>query len=76
MEQCFSVLTTVGVVKSTNKTNIVIQPMETQTISGFVRKARNVEAAIKEHTEGASSRLGVCPGSYHWRKLEIIKECQ
>ena len=51
----------VGVVKSTNKTNIVIQPMETQTISGFVRKARNVEAAIKEHTEGASSRLGVCP---------------
>ncbi|MCW4290851.1 MAG: retropepsin-like domain-containing protein, partial [Candidatus Thiodiazotropha taylori] len=51
----------VGVVKSTNKAEIVIQPMETRTISGFVRKARNVEAAVTEHTEGASSRLGVCP---------------
>ena len=51
----------IGVVKYTNRNDIVIQPMETQTITGFVRKARNVEAAITKNTEGASTKLGVCP---------------
>ena len=35
--------------------------METVTISGFVRKGRNVETAVTEQTEGASSKIGVCP---------------
>ena len=51
----------VGVVKSTNTSNIQIQPMETVTLSGFLRKKRNVEEAVTEHTEGASTRIGVCP---------------
>ena len=51
----------IGVVKYMNWNDIVIQPVETQTITGFVRNARNVEAAITENTEGASTKLGVCP---------------
>ena len=51
----------VGVVKSTNKTDMIIQPMETATVSGIVRKKDNVESAIMEQTEGATNRLGVCP---------------
>ena len=51
----------VGVVKSTNTSNIQIQPMETVTLSGFLRKKRNVEEAVTEQTEGASTRIGVCP---------------
>ena len=35
--------------------------METVTISEFVRKCRNVETAVTEQTEGASSKIGVCP---------------
>ena len=51
----------VGVVKSTNKTDLKIQPMETVTVSGLVRKKDNIESAIMEQNEGASNRLGVCP---------------
>ena len=51
----------VGIVKSTDKCNVEIQPMETITISGFVRKSRNVESAVTEQTVGASSKIGVCP---------------
>ena len=51
----------VGVVKSTNKYNIKIQPNETVTLSGLVRKNKKVETAVTEATEGASSRVGVCP---------------
>ena len=50
-----------GVVKSANKTDIQIQPMETVTLSGFVRKKTSVETAVTEQTNGASSRIGVCP---------------
>ena len=50
----------VGVVKSTNTSNIQIQPMEAVTLSGFLRKKRNVEEAVTEQTEGASTRIGVC----------------
>ena len=51
----------VGTVKSTNKTDIQIQPMETVILSGLVRKKHNVETAITEQTEGVSTRIGVCP---------------
>lgn len=50
-----------GLVRSTNKTNIQIQPMETVTISGFIRKGRDVETVVTEQTERASSKIGVCP---------------
>ena len=49
-----------GVLKSIN-TIIQIQPNETVTISGFVRKKRSVDSAFTEQTQGASSRIGVCP---------------
>lgn len=51
----------VGIVKSTNKKEIEIKPMETLTLSGFCRKNRNVETAVTESTDKASSKLGVCP---------------
>ena len=34
--------------------------MEAVTLSGFLRKKRNVEEAVTEQTEGASTRIGVC----------------
>ena len=51
----------VGIVKSTNKTDISIQPMQTVSVSGLVRKTDNVEAVVTEQTQGASNRIGVCP---------------
>ena len=51
----------VGIVKSTNKTDISIPPMQTVSVSGLVRKTDNVEAAVTEQTQGASNRIGVCP---------------
>ena len=51
----------VGYVKSTNKYNVDIAPMQTVTFSGLVRKIRNAESAVTENTETATSRLGVCP---------------
>ncbi|MEW8545548.1 MAG: retropepsin-like aspartic protease, partial [Candidatus Thiodiazotropha sp.] len=53
--------TRVGVVKSTNHQDIKVQPFETVTLSGFVRKDRNVETVVTEQTQGASTRIGVCP---------------
>ena len=49
-----------GVVKSTNKTDYHIQPMQTVAVSGLVRKKDNVEAAVTEQTQGAS-KSSVCP---------------
>ena len=54
-------LSHIGVVKSTNKTTIQVQPNETITVSGFVRKKKSVDSAVTEQTQGASSRIGVCP---------------
>ncbi|MCG8110256.1 MAG: reverse transcriptase family protein, partial [Candidatus Thiodiazotropha taylori] len=51
----------VGIVKSTNKTDVKIQPMQSITLPGLVRKKDSVEAAVTEQTQGASSRVGVCP---------------
>ena len=51
----------VGFVKSTNKRDIKIQPLHTVTFSGLVRKEKDVETAVTENTETASSRIGVCP---------------
>ena len=51
----------VGFVKSTNKYNVDIQPMQTVTFSGLVRKIRDAESAVTENTETATSKLGVCP---------------
>ena len=50
-----------GTVRSTNKMPIEIQPMETITISGLVRKQKNINSAVTEPTDRASSKLGVCP---------------
>ena len=51
----------VGTVKSTNKAEIRIEPYETVTVSGFVKKSRNIDSVITEQTPGASTRIGVCP---------------
>ena len=51
----------IGVVKSTNKFTTKIEPNETVTLSELIRKGRDVEDVVTEPTEGASSRLGVCP---------------
>ena len=51
----------VGFVKSTNKRSVNIEPLHTVTFSGLVRKEREVETAVTENSESASSRLGVCP---------------
>ena len=51
----------IGVVKSTNKFDITVQPSETVVLSGLVRKKINSGAAITESTEGTTDRLGVCP---------------
>ena len=51
----------IGVVKSTNKFDIIVQPIETITLSGINRKKKNMESAVTETTEGASNKLGVCP---------------
>ena len=51
----------IGVVKSTNNRTIQIQPNETITVSGLVRKKKSVDLAVTEQTQGASSRIGVCP---------------
>ena len=64
--------THVGVVKSTD-TTIQVQPNETVTISGFVRKKRNVESVVTEQTQGASSKIGVCPRVV---SLDKAEKCQ
>ena len=51
----------IGIVKSTNNFTIKLEPNETVTLSGLVRKGREVEEVVTEPTEGASSKLGVCP---------------
>ncbi|MEW8544646.1 MAG: hypothetical protein AB2693_14040, partial [Candidatus Thiodiazotropha sp.] len=51
----------VGLVKSTNKRDTEIKPMETITISGLVRKNKETDVAVTEQSDKASSRIGVCP---------------
>ncbi len=51
----------VASVKATNKKAIEVKPFETITLTGFVRKSRNVDTAVTEATVGASTRIGVCP---------------
>ena len=51
----------VGVVKSANKKDVKVEPFTAVTFSGLVRRQRDVETAITENAEAASSRLGVCP---------------
>lgn len=48
-------------VRSTNKSPIEIQPFETITVSGLVRKQEHVEFAVTEPTDRTSSKLGICP---------------
>ena len=50
-----------GTVRSTNKSPIEIQPKETITVSGLVRKQKSVDSAVTEPTDRASSKLGICP---------------
>ena len=49
-----------GVVKSTNKYNLKIQPNESITVSGYVRKVRGDDTAVTEVTQGTSSNIDVC----------------
>ena len=51
----------IGVIRSTNKVNVKLQPNETITLSGMVKNCRQFESAVTETTQGASSRIGVCP---------------
>ena len=51
----------IGIVKSTNNFPIKIEPNRTVTLSGLIRKGREVEDVVTEPTEGTSSKLGVCP---------------
>ena len=51
----------VGSVRSTNKMSFDIQQMETITVSGLVRKQKEIESAVTEQTENVSSKIGVCP---------------
>lgn len=51
----------VGLVKSTNKKEFEIRPLETVTVSGFVRKNKSIETAVTETSEKASRKIGVCP---------------
>ena len=50
-----------GIVKTTNKRSVNTEPLHTVTFSGLVRREREVETALTEMSESASSRLGVCP---------------
>ena len=50
----------VGVVKTTTK--LSLQPMETKTVTGFVRKSADIESAITEPIEqGNLTKVTVCP---------------
>ena len=51
----------IGIVKSTNKVPLKLQPNETVTLSGLIRKEKEIDEAVTEPTEDASSRIGVCP---------------
>lgn len=51
----------VGSVRSTNKTSFNVQPFESITVSGLVRKQKETESAVTEQSEKASSKIGVCP---------------
>ena len=42
----------IGVVKSTNKFDIIVQPMETITLSGLIRKKNNMESAVRRNYRG------------------------
>ena len=50
-----------GIVRSTNNHPLELQPFETITVSGQVRKHRDIESVVTEATDTASSRIGVCP---------------
>ena len=56
--------THVGIVKSTN-TTLQIQPNETVTISGFVRKKRSVESVVTEQTQGHLQESAFVLGLFH-----------
>ena len=70
----------IGVVKSTNKFDIQVQPNETITLSGLIRKKEGIEAAVTEETEAVSSRMGVCsrivsldsPGKYQRVRVRLF----
>lgn len=52
----------VGHVRSTNQTDIVIEPFQATTLSEFTRKlSREVMSAVTESADDASSRIGVSP---------------
>ena len=51
----------IGVVMSTNKYDIQVQPNVTITLPGLIRKKEGMKAAVTEGTEAPSSRIGVCP---------------
>ena len=64
--------TSAGVIKLTNAFNITVQPRETLSPSGFVRKNRQVEAFITEQTEWASTKIGVCHWIVSLQKIEYL----
>ncbi|XP_045215212.2 uncharacterized protein LOC123565409 [Mercenaria mercenaria] len=51
----------IGKVKSASKKDVVLKPNETKVITGFIRKNFDVESAVTESSDEASSRIGICP---------------
>ena len=54
-------LSSIGTITSTNHHDIEVQPNETITLSGFVRKLSDTDTAVTEQSEHSSSRIRVCP---------------
>ena len=67
----------VGYVKSTNERDIEVQPLQTATISGFMRKLKDTATAVTEPSDHASNRIGVCPrvvsvdASYSTQRVQV-----
>ena len=50
---------------------IQVQPNETITVSGFVRKKISADSAVTEQTQRASSRIGVCPRGEKSQRVSV-----
>ena len=67
----------VGVVKSTNQRTITVKPMESKTITGFVRNCKARDAVTEAGDFGLSGSLNICPrvvsikGNQHYSKIPV-----
>ena len=67
----------VGIVKSTNQRTINIKPMESKTITGFVRNCKTQDAVTEAGDFGLSGSFNICPrvvsikGNQHYSKIPV-----